>query len=113
MKLEERIAALELRVLSLEGLKEKDNHFLSDSVKVLEFLNGKTGKKFKSIESNLKYIQARLREGYTTIELTKVVSFKMLDEFFTANNMKFMRPSTLFNSIKFSNYIEEVRLYER
>ncbi len=111
--LETRVETLERDMLSLKGVNKKKSVLLEESQKVLEFLNEKTEKKFKPIESNLKHISARLKEGYGTEDLSKVVSLKALDEFFQKDNFKFMRPSTLFNSAKFENYYQEMLLYEK
>jgi len=80
---------------------------------ILEYLNKKAGKKFKiSAESNLKIIRARISEGYTLENLKEVVDKKssewsslVFSDGKPASN--YLRPSTLFASKHFENYLNE------
>ncbi len=80
---------------------------------ILEYLNKKAGKKFKiSAESNLKNIRARISEGYTLENLKEVIDKKssewsslVFSDGKPASN--YLRPSTLFASKNFENYLNE------
>ena len=101
-----------------ETLKEsiKDNKN-GEAVKVLEYVNEIGGKSYQPIDGNLKHIRARLREGYTELRLREVAWFiydiQGVDDYWWKKNLqKFFRPSTLYNSEKFPNYLEELKDYE-
>lgn len=84
-------------------------------VSVIEYLNEKTGKKFKSsTQANKKVIDARVNEGYGLEDFKKVIDNKVIDwkdkvitnkdKSFIGNN--FLRPQTLFSN-KFESYLNE------
>lgn len=73
---------------------------------VLDHLNERCGKKFRHVLSNYKHILARLNEGYTIEDLVSVIECKAEDAWFLENS-KYLRPGTLFNSEKFSSYLDE------
>ncbi len=83
---------------------------LNDCAKnVLLHLNKKTGKNFKPVESNLKFIRARLREtGQSVLTLTAVVDLKTAEWINDPTFSKYLRPSTLFNAEKYSQYYGEI-----
>lgn len=76
--------------------------------KIIDYLNEKTGRTFRSVESNKKLIRARWHEGYQLDDFKKVIDNKMID----ANDSKsyfdgkFLQPSTLFGS-KFDQYLNQ------
>ena len=77
---------------------------------VIEYLNQKTGKKFKPVPSNLKLINARLGEGHTLEDIFSVVDRKTQEWISDQTMAQYLRPSTLFNAEKFNQYIGEVGL---
>ena len=76
--------------------------------KLLDVLNLKSGKKFKSVESNLKFLRARLKEGHTEKDIIDVIDRKILEWQNDPTMKQYIRPATLFNAEKFNQYIGEV-----
>lgn len=75
---------------------------------ILDYLNSRTGKSFKPVASNLKLINARLKEGHTHNEVIMVIDRKC-SEWMNDDKMKqYLRPSTLFNAEKFNAYVGEL-----
>ncbi|MES0444946.1 MAG: conserved phage C-terminal domain-containing protein [Desulfobacterales bacterium] len=71
---------------------------------VLNFLNEKTGRRFRPTPVNLKFITARMDEGYTVEDMRAVVAMKCR-EWPKGHEMNgFLRPATLFNCEKFNSY---------
>jgi uncharacterized phage protein (TIGR02220 family) len=69
---------------------------------VLSYLNSKTGKKYK----NTKYIEARIRDGYTVEQLKGVIDLKMCDPHFIEHK-QYLNPVTLFRPSHIDNYINQ------
>lgn len=84
---------------------EKEPSMRDNAREVLEFLNRKTKRNFRPVEANMNFVLARLTEGYTVQDLKSVTAMKcrewLTDEVMT----QFLRPATLFNKTKFSQYI--------
>lgn len=75
--------------------------------KVIEYLNVTASKKFRPVDTNMKFITARLKEGHSENDLMWVIDRKV-DEWLTDPSMnKYLRPATLFNAEKFNQYIGE------
>jgi uncharacterized phage protein (TIGR02220 family) len=74
---------------------------------VIEYLNEKSSKNFKGTDSNLKFIRARLGQGYTIDDMKAVVDRKAA-EWSDTNMAQYLRPSTLFNDEKFNQYVGEL-----
>ncbi|WP_459127743.1 conserved phage C-terminal domain-containing protein [Latilactobacillus curvatus] len=76
--------------------------------KIIDYLNEKTGRTFRNVESNKKLIRARWHEGYQLDDFKKVIDNKVID----ANDSKsyfdgkFLQPSTLFGN-KFDQYLNQ------
>lgn len=76
--------------------------------KIIDYLNEKTGRTFRNVESNKKLIRTRWHEGYQLDDFKKVIDNKAID----ANDSKsyfdgkFLQPSTLFGS-KFDQYLNQ------
>lgn len=79
------------------GQSTDDAHFL------LNYLNEKAGTHFKPLQSNLKFLLARLKE-YSKDDVQKVVDRKV-EEWKGTSMQKYLRPETLFNATKFEGYI--------
>jgi len=72
---------------------------------VIKYLNTKTGKNYKEdAKSSLKFIIARLKEGYEVIDLTKVID-TMYSKWKGTDMQMYLRPETLFNATKFQSYL--------
>lgn len=79
-----------------------------DSRTALHWLNEKSGKHFREIDSNLKFISARLSEPGVDIEGVK----KMIEHQCSlwkgdTDMQRFLRPETLFNATKFDGYYSD------
>lgn len=75
---------------------------------VIEYLNQRTGKKFKhSSKANQKLIKARVNEGYTLEDFKKVIDWKVSQWTGNKEMEKYLRPETLFGT-KFEGYLNEV-----
>jgi len=79
----------------------------SDCIAVLNYLNSKTGSRFRSVPANLKLIAARLKEGATVDDCRSVIDAKTADWSGDTKMVKYLRPGTLFNAEKFAQYIGE------
>ena len=79
----------------------------ADSVKaVIAYLNEKTGKHFKNVDSTQKQIRARLNEGYTLEDFKRVIDVKCSQWLKDPKMCLYLRPSTLFGT-KFEGYANE------
>lgn len=74
---------------------------------IIAYLNEKAGKRFKPVASNLKFINARLNEGYTIEDLKYVIDLKVADNKAGKFENLYLRPETLFNALKFQGYINQ------
>jgi uncharacterized phage protein (TIGR02220 family) len=96
----------------LPNTKKKNKKPLSGkpdvAAEIIDYLNRKTGKAFKSVASNTKLINARLSEGHSRDDIKAVIDRKVSE---WANNPKmrdYLRPATLFNAEKFNQYVGEL-----
>lgn len=69
---------------------------------ILDYLNEKAGTRFRPVDSNLKYINARLKD-YAADDLKRVIDLKVKDWKGT-QWQQYLRPETLFNATKFETY---------
>jgi len=75
---------------------------------ILGFLNAKTNKNFRLVDSNLGPIMARMKEGATIRELRAVIARKCREWGLDEKMSQYLRPATLFNATKFAQYVGEV-----
>lgn len=73
---------------------------------IINYLNAKTDRAFKSVESNKKHIKARWNEGYRLDDFTKVIDNKCIDWLTDEKMNKYLQPSTLFGA-KFDQYLNQ------
>ena len=92
--------------LKFEHTKETTNKNTALVEKVIKHLNKKTNKEFKAVESNAKFIRARLKEGYKYADLIRVIDVKTVQWLNTEHDM-YLRPKTLFNATNFQGYVQE------
>ena len=85
-----------------EKKKKKEN-----IVSVIEYLNEKTGKKFKVTAQHEKLIQARMNEGNGLEDFKNVIDLKVKQWLHDPKMQEYLRPSTLFRPINFENYLNE------
>lgn len=78
-----------------------------DIVKIIDYLNATTGKKFKaSTPKTVSMITSRTREGFTVEDFTKVVDVKFDEWGHLPEWNKYLRPETLFGT-KFETYLNQ------
>lgn len=75
---------------------------------VLDFLNTKTGRHYRPVAVNLDMIVARLKDGATVTQLRQVVAKKSREWKGDAKMDQYLRPATLFNRMKFEQYVGEL-----
>lgn len=80
--------------------------YTAESKLVMDYLNRKTGKAYKYVESNMKHIRARFKEGYKMADFEKVIDSKYAQWHNDQKMSKFLRPETLFGT-KFDSYLNE------
>lgn len=83
------------------------NH-VSQAKEILNFLNDKTGKRFRPVPANITPIVARLKEGYTDRHFRVVIARKAREWGTDEKMMQYLRPKTLFNATNFANYAADV-----
>lgn len=74
---------------------------------IIDYLNQKTGKSFRTTEKHSKLICARTREGFTSDDIKAVIDRKCLQWINNPKMVEYLRPSTLFGG-KFSEYHGEL-----
>jgi len=83
--------------------KKKSGLFKKDAEVILDFLNLKANRNFRS-NRNLDFIIARLKSG-VSVKHCKLVIVAKCNEWLTdQQNKNYLRPSTLFNEEKFEQY---------
>lgn len=79
---------------------------------VIKYLNTKAEKRFSlNAEPTIKSIRARLRDGYSFSDITKVIDIKV-SQWKGTELDKYLRPKTLFNPGNFQSYINENPNYD-
>lgn len=73
---------------------------------IVDYLNEKTGRSFRNVESNKKYIRARWNENYTVDDFKKVIDNKCT-EWIGTEYERYLQPSTLFGT-KFDQYLNQI-----
>lgn len=92
---------------TLEPNHEKPN-LAAKAKAVLQFLNEKTGRAYEPVDSNLKPIVARMKEGATEAHLRQVIAKKCREWGADEKMEQYLRPKTLFNATNFANYKGEL-----
>lgn len=98
--------------LSQKLNQEKNKTLLlrTQALEVLDFLNKKTGKRFRPVDTNLKMIVARLKTGATVMECRQIIASKYREWKNNPEMIKYLRPETLFCEKKFESYLGELVL---
>jgi phage replication O-like protein O len=73
----------------------------------LNYLNEKANRNYKPVKSNLDFIKARLKEGFTKDEIFHVINVKVSQWLNDVAMNQYLRPATLFNATKFAQYAAE------
>lgn len=79
-----------------------------ESQVILDYLNDISGKLFKHVDSNLRLIKARLKEGHSEKDIYAVIDKKVTEWENDPKMAKYIRPATLFNAEKFNQYVGEL-----
>ncbi len=80
------------------------------AARAIDYLNEKAGTKFRHLDGTLKLPIARILEGATEADLIAVIDLKLAQAVKGEFDRKYLRPATLFNAEKFSNYIGQVQI---
>ena len=83
---------------------EKQKAPKQDAEAVIDFLNVKTGRKYRPTKANLDPILARMREGYTLQEIRTVTMRKVNDWLADEKMNEYLRPATLYTARNFNSY---------
>lgn len=78
------------------------------AMRVLQFLNDKTGRQYRPVKANLEMICARIKDGATETELCQVIAKKCREWTGDEKMAIYLRPATLFNRTKFAQYQGEL-----
>lgn len=76
------------------------------ATEIMEYLNQKTGKKFRPTKGTLKLIIGRLNEGYSKDDCIHVIDVKYA-EWVGTSQEKYLDYETLFRPSKFPKYLEQ------
>ncbi len=100
-----------LKTIQQKDTNNNDNKRNNENKKiyiaVIDYLNKRTEKKFKTTKGNIKWIEVRLNEGHTLEDFEKVIDIKTSQWKNNSDNNKFLRPETLFGN-KFDGYLNEI-----
>lgn len=84
------------------------------AIKVLDYMNAKRKELLPNARGfgkiHLKEITSRIKEGASYEDMIFVIENKALDPWFSENDFKFYRPSTIFRKSNFNNYVSEAPL---
>lgn len=90
-----------------EQKKPQKPQISADIEQVVDYLNNKAGKKFKSTTvETVKPIRARLNEGFTVEDFKNVIDIKVAEWADDEKMNKYLRPQTLFGT-KFQSYLNQ------
>ena len=82
------------------------------AIRILHFLNEKSGKSFREVESNLAPIMARLQD-FDEITLRSIVIHRHQLWGADEKMAEYLRPNTLFNASKCAAYAGEIEAHEQ
>lgn len=90
--------------------------YMTDNTKafkeIIDYLNQKTGKKFRVANNgNRRLIAGRLAEGYTIEDFKTVIDKKVLKWKDNPRMRDYLRPETLFRPCHFDSYLNESEQY--
>lgn len=92
--------------------KTNKDIYSQDCKSVIDHLNERTGSRFTDCESNIKYIRARLKDGFTVGDFFEVID-KKADEWEGTEMSQYLRPQTLFRPSNFESYLNQKRFIKR
>ncbi len=80
----------------------------TQAIEILQFLNEKTKRAYRPVDSNIKLIIARLKSGATVMDCRQVIAKKTREWKGNDKMAEYLRPATLFNATKFEQYLGEL-----
>jgi uncharacterized phage protein (TIGR02220 family) len=86
----------------------RQKSFKLQAIELLQFLNEKTGRAYRPVDTNLKFIMARLKTGATVMNCRQVIAKKTREWKGNVIMDEYLRPATLFNAVKFEQYMGEL-----
>ena len=87
--------------------KENMSSYLGIAREVVDYLNGKTGKRFRpDSESHLKMVMGLVRDGYTSQDMKHVIDVKC-SEWRGSDMERYLTPDTLFSPRHFDTYLNQ------
>jgi uncharacterized phage protein (TIGR02220 family) len=86
----------------------RQKSFKLQAIELLQFLNEKTGRAYRPVDTNLKLIIARLKTGATVMNCRQVIAKKTREWKGNETMDEYLRPATLFNAVKFEQYMGEL-----
>jgi len=98
------VVGVELKALSGKPDILPLNGYKAEAVKILGFLNSKTGRSYKPVESNIRMICARMKEGFSADDIRSVIAKKCAQWGGDEKMDEYLRPKTLFAASNFANY---------
>lgn len=79
----------------------------TDAIQVIDYLNSKAGRQFRPTATNIRLVNARLKEGITLEQLYEVVDQKCKD-WIGSKFEQYLRPATLFGAEKCNQYVGQI-----
>lgn len=102
----EQDVVLEVSKDSSKEPASKNGHYVKETTEILNFLNEKTGRSFRTVKINLNLIEARLKSGASVEDCRGVIARKVR-QWKGTEMEKYLRPKTLFGPENFEQYIGE------
>ncbi|MBI5405358.1 MAG: conserved phage C-terminal domain-containing protein, partial [Candidatus Kerfeldbacteria bacterium] len=75
---------------------------------VLDYLNMRTGSRFRLVGPTQRFLLARLKSGITVDDLKRIIDMKVSEWLGDQVMEKYLRPATLFNATKCESYLGQV-----
>src|SRR3990167_5365678 len=97
-----------LQATAEEPRRLHSNEFKSQAKEILTFLNEKAKRNYQPVEVNIDFIIHRLQEGATLKQCRQIIVRKARDWLSDPKMNQYLRPATLFNKTKFSQYVGEL-----
>lgn len=88
----------------LDGLAGRTEQYHKDSRTVLHLLNEASGRDFREVDSNLKFISARLNEPGVNLDGVRLMISRQCRMWNGTTMAPYLRPETLFGKEKFDSY---------
>lgn len=104
----EAYAKAENTLSDKSDVKTLDRQLKEQAIQIIDFLNEKTGRHYRHVDTNIKPIIARLKSGVSFARVKGVVAKKSRDWGTDPKMEPYLRPDTLFRATKFENYLGEL-----